>query len=366
MATHKPYALASDLHFHNWTAFSKVNPDGTNNRLRMLVSELERACSELLVAGGDTLRIAGDVFHVRGSIAPSVLNVVLDFIKWADGKGIKIEIIAGNHDLEGKHSDAVGNAVLSLGQFKNVTVIENPRVDVDERVVMVPWVDNLDDLRNILKALAEEIASGSGNPAEYDVIIHAPLNGVITGLPDKGLTTSELQALGFKRVFAGHYHNHKELAPNFAVTSIGAIAHHTWSDVGSKAGFLLVSDDEVLWRKSHCPDFIDISSAETEDEAILISDGNYVRIQVAESKVSVIEEVKQQLFDAGAKGVVVRHVKDTSGAKRAGAVSASVKSGASVHESVSEFVQHKHSAWAKAKVDTLNDYCQKILAEASV
>lgn len=362
----KPYALASDIHMHNWTAFSFALPNGTNNRLCMLRDELQRMCTELISQGGDTLRLAGDIFHVRGSIAPSVLNVFTEFVVWARDHGIKIEIIAGNHDLEGKHSESIGNAVMSLANFEHVTVIEKPRINHQDEVVMVPWIDNLDELRKTLTLQAAAIMADGKHPAKYDLIIHAPLNGVIAGLPDKGLTTSELQALGFKRVFAGHYHNHKELAPNFAVTSIGALAHHTWSDVGSKAGHLIVTENDVVWRKSHCPDFIDLSEAETEDEAILLADGNYVRIQVADAKTAVIEEARQKLLDAGARGVVIRHMKDTSGVKRAGAVTASVKSGASIHESVSEFVQHKHSAWAKEKVDTLNQYCQNLLAEASV
>ena len=361
----KPYVLVSDIHFHNWASFAETLPDGTNSRLRILINEMHRACDELLAAGGDTMRIAGDVFHVRGSIAPSVLNLVIDFVVEAEKKGVKIEIIAGNHDLEGKHSENVGNAVRTLTNYPNVTVIELPRVDVSEGVVMVPWVDNLDDLRNTLQSLAEEITSGSGNPAEFDVIIHAPLNGVIVGLPDKGLTTEELVALGFKRIFAGHYHNHKELAPNFAVTSIGALAHHSWSDVNTKAGFLLVQGDSVKWFKSHAPEFVDIADGTTEEEMMFLADGNYVRAHVTDSKVSTIEQVRETVKSWGAKGVVIRHVKAAS-VTREGAVGASIKSGASVHESVSEFVNARHAEWAKEKVDTLNQYCQQILAEASV
>lgn len=364
--TIKPYALASDIHLHNWNAFSHILPDGSNNRLRMLVDELMRACREVKAAGGDKLRIAGDLFHVRGSIAPSVMNVFLDFIVWAKKEGISIELIAGNHDLEGKHSDSLGSAVRTLTNYSNVKVIESPEINEDERVVMVPWMDDLNELRTSLRDIVNGMEANGHEPFMYDLIIHAPLNGVIAGLPEKGLTTAELQGLGFKRVFAGHYHNHKELAPNFAVTSIGAIAHHSWSDVNSKAGFLIVTDKTVNWRKSHCPDFVDVSNAESEEEALLNSDGNYVRASVTDAKTSAVEEMRKQLTDAGARGVVIRYTKDTSGVQRQGAVAATIKSGASIHQSVSEFVNAKHHAWAKGKVDELNEYCQKILAKAAV
>ncbi len=66
----KPYGLISDCHFFNWSAFSSVDADGRNTRLMGLLNEVKRCAQEVLAAGGDTIYIAGDVFHVRGNIAP--------------------------------------------------------------------------------------------------------------------------------------------------------------------------------------------------------------------------------------------------------------------------------------------------------
>ena len=352
----KPYAIISDIHFHNWQAFSKVGEDGINNRLQYLLDEVKRAADELIKEGGNTLFVAGDLFHVRGSIAPSVLNPVLDLFQSISDRGVFTFIIPGNHDLEGKHSSDIGNAVRALKSIHSISVIEKPEAFATSKVIMLPWVEDLEELRKVL--------NGNANP-DYDVIIHAPLNGVIPGLPDKGLSTEELLNFGYKRVFAGHYHNYKELAPNHAVTSIGAIAHHSWSDVNSKAGFLLVYPDKVVWRASRAPKFIDLTSDIDKEEAELLVDGNYVRASLVDSKVETSEQVRKWLVDNGAKGVVLRYIKE-SVARREGSVSASIKSGASMQESISEFISQRFKDLGEEKLKSLNVYAQKILAEAAV
>ena len=264
----KPYGIIADAHLHNWQAFAVMQSDGMNSRLTALLAEITRAAIALRKAGGDTLYIAGDVFHVRGSVAPSVLNPVIALIKKLVSLGIKIRIIAGNHDLEGKHSERLGSAVTALEDV-GALVCHLTGTFHEDKVIMIPWFDKLDDLR----AQATKI-NESGDFGDYDLIIHAPLNGVITGLPDHGLSTAEIAQWGFKRVFAGHHHNHADTGSG--VYSIGAIAHHTWSDVGSKAGFVIVGD-EVAHVESSLPKFIDVYPNMTEDEVAAIAPGNFLR-----------------------------------------------------------------------------------------
>ena len=107
----KPYGLMADLHLHNWNAFASVGESGVNARLQLLLNEIRRCADEVKKAGGDTIVIAGDVFHVRGSIAPSVLNPTLDTLRHLISGGIRFVILAGNHDLEGKESNRIGSAI---------------------------------------------------------------------------------------------------------------------------------------------------------------------------------------------------------------------------------------------------------------
>src|ERR1700710_1513552 len=101
----KPYGLISDTHCHGWAAFSKTGDDLVNSRLTTILDEIERCAVEVSKAGGDTIYHGGDLFHVRGSIEPSVLNPTrARFELIYKTYGVKFRLLPGNHDLEFKHS----------------------------------------------------------------------------------------------------------------------------------------------------------------------------------------------------------------------------------------------------------------------
>jgi DNA repair exonuclease SbcCD nuclease subunit len=281
----QPYALVADVHAHNWSQFSQINSDGLNSRLASILSELERAARALKAAGGDTLIIAGDLFHVRGSIAPSVFNPTFECIKRIAAMGIRVLIIPGNHDLEGKHADKLGNAMQQLDTVDGVTVITEPTCVGDQ--VLIPWIEDLDELRTV--------CARESHP-NLDTIIHAPLNGVIKGLPDHGLDPAECAAWQARRVFSGHYHNHKEF--HGGVYSIGATTHQTWSDPGTAAGFLLVYPDRVEHHTSEAPAFVNIDAPSAIDPFTV--SGNFVRLRLKDIEPDDLLAVKRQLEADGA------------------------------------------------------------------
>src|SRR5471030_1191680 len=106
-----PYGLISDSHNHPWSQFAETTSLGVNTRLQIILDETYRAAQTLKAVGGKTLIHAGDLFHVRGKIAPSVLNPTKDLYKRLVDEGFDIIILAGNHDLEGKESTRTGSAV---------------------------------------------------------------------------------------------------------------------------------------------------------------------------------------------------------------------------------------------------------------
>lgn len=349
----KPYGLLADLHLHDWSAFKDAWPqrsDGLNPRLAALLDEIERAALEVKAAGGETLILAGDVFHVRGSVKPSVYNPTRDRLRDIVLRhGMEIVIMPGNHDLEGRESTRIGSAVTGL-EFRGtglnedsvIRVIDEPHRSMGmgrdgHDCILVPWVENVENLKTQLDTIDQ---NWNGlHRSECDLILHAPIDGVIEGLPSHGLNAGYLAQLGFKRVFAGHYHNHKDFANG--VYSIGALAHHTWSDVGSRAGFLIVHSDRVEYRKSHLPAFIDLSklaAAIEEDELPLVVDKNYVRVRVEADKVKEVEAARKELLDMGAMAVVVESVpkppvRDPSAARP------TVAAGASLEVSVGDYVK---------------------------
>lgn len=345
------YGLVADIHCHNWSSFSEVTPEGINTRLAAILGELQRAGLAVKSAGGDTLIIAGDLFHVRGRVQPSVLNPVMEALRGLSSMGVYVYILAGNHDLEGKTSEWLGSAVSSLESINGVEVINEAKGFVfpdDNRVFVIPWIEDIEELKRQILTCNPT----GGTYRDTDLILHAPINGVIKGLPETGLDPAWLETLNFRNIFAGHYHNHKKMGDN--VWSIGAIAHHTWNDVGSKAGFLLVNGKDVLYQASSCPRFVELTSEMSETDMALEADGNYVRIKVSAS-LEEVNAMRETLKAAGAKGVTVIN---EPARKTASRVATSIKSGMTLDESVQRYID---PTGADPALNDMKAYCQDLL-----
>lgn len=346
-----PYVLSSDQHAHGWSAFSTVNPDGVNSRLRIILDEIQRAAATCVNAGGDRMILAGDLFHQRGEIKPSVFNPTVQAFQKICG-AIRIVAIPGNHDLEGKDADTYGNAMQALEQIPDFQVAVEPYRMGD--VWVFPWYQDLDVLRGHLKAHADP---------DCDAVIHAPVNGVIKGIPDHGLEAAELAALGYRRVFSGHYHDHKVMEGG-KVISIGATAHQTWSDPGTKAGFILVYADHIEHFESEAPQFLDLDQALIEKAAAssgLVGDlvkGNYVRLKLNDVSEKEIKGWREDILAEGAAGVIILATKKNPATVRTGAgASAAVSLGASIEH----FVRNDMKPLL---IEDVSRACQDVLMEA--
>jgi DNA repair exonuclease SbcCD nuclease subunit len=324
----KPYGIISDTHHHNWTAFASVNAKGVNTRLQEILDETMRCALEVGKAGGDTIVHAGDLFHVRGSVAPSVLNPTLALYKKLNEMGFKVIINAGNHDLEGRDANDLGSAITALREV-GCEVVNERTVYTDAGLCLVPYMGKVSDLKAVL-----DMTTGHDN-SKFDLILHAGIDGVIKGLPDHGLDAEYLAKLGFHRVFSGHYHHHKELVPK-KVWSVGALTHQTWGDIGTKAGFLVTyPEGQVRYSASHAPNFVEIDGTTDPDDVPLIVDGNYVRAKIYSSKPKEIDALRSFLMTSGAKGVTIVSQPATGVTRTA----SSVKAGASIETSVIDFIK---------------------------
>lgn len=301
------YCVISDIHAHSWSLYSKQNADGVNSRLRIILDEMERAAKELISHNGDRMIIAGDLFHQRGQIDPEVLNPVRDTVERIMAMGIDIEAIPGNHDLKSADTSQLSSSIQNLSQISlggQQFQIHNSAEIIyakDNNFAFVPW-------RNTKKELMEDLADlaklASAGLSATDVFIHAGIDGVLDGSVSGGLTHQELAAFGFRNVFAGHYHNHKDFGDG--VVSIGATAHHNWGDIGTKAGFLLVDErtGTFEFRPTEAPRFIDVSGL-TEDEMLLTVPGNYARFRGPAMSTDEVNELRDYLRGIGAVGVSI-------------------------------------------------------------
>lgn len=300
------YGIISDTHCHNWTMFGATNEDGVNSRLRIILDEIERAAKTVADQGGKYLFHAGDLFHVRGSIAPSVLNPTLETFEKVVGMGIRPVIICGNHDAEFRQTTDLGSAVNAM-QSIGCEVCNKPTFfELDGITVLcVPWIQSVEEF---YKVLGQEAAVWL---KKFDLICHVALDNVFSYLSPNCVANPKMiydvTNGSVRNIFAGHLHTHKmwTLDGNTHVCSVGAIAHHNWGDVGAKAGFVTVEDgNKVVFHASHAPKFVELTDGMSEEEVRMECDGNYVRATVKMTE-SEIKKFRRMLTDAGALGVTL-------------------------------------------------------------
>lgn len=304
------FGIISDTHYHAFTQFAKTTSAGENSRLTEQLDATLESARAMKEAGCCSLYHAGDMFHVRGFVSPLVLNRVIEcYSKIINEIGLEVRILAGNHDLETKESVFYASTSSALKAIGATVVCDSVsgKLFPDDKVAMVSWHENNAELLSIIKTTAKHVDEmyGEGECSQWNLIIHAPVNGVIMGLPDVGIDADELAECGFKYVFSGHYHNHKRV--NDTVYSVGALTHHNWGDIGSLAGYLLVDDSAVTHRETSAPKFLDLADCDEGEIA-----GNYVRAKGTVESDEDALAMRKSIEALGAKGIVCAFVKTSS------------------------------------------------------
>ncbi len=355
------FGVISDLHCHTWSMFSTTAKSGINSRLEIILAEIKRAALEVKNAGSDLLIVNGDVFHTRGSIDPEVLNPVRETFQDVLNQGVSVLMIPGNHDLKSRDTQALSSAMENLNGLQSVNedavchVFNAPTFHSWRglRLAMVPWRDNYQDLINDIEAL---VAANPTEISEAYLFIHAGIDGVIPGMPDHGLTAAKLAAFGFKGVFAGHYHNYKDLGSG--VYSVGALTHQNWGDVGTKAGFLMVNSDDnkVSYQATHAPQFIDVSDMD-EEELVLNIPGNYVRYRGPHMTQSQIDDLRSEFNKLGAAGITIQVPRTAPSSRPSGAS----KGVLTIDQSVDVFIDARKDVPAGMDVEEIKRRSAQVL-----
>ncbi len=353
----KPFGVISDNHAHNWDAFSKTLPTGVNSRLQDILNEITNAGANVLAAGGDTLYFGGDLFHIRGSVSPTVTNPLIDALVDLAMKGVKCRILTGNHDLQSRDSEALSSACETLRCVPDVSIISQPTSFADDKVAMIPWFDKVEAMRDEIAKMADALKANGDDLADWTLIIHAPVNGVILGIPDHGFTPAELAAFGFKYVLAGHYHSHKRFEEG-KVISIGSSTHQTWNDVGTLAGHMIIDASGPTFHDNKAPKFIDYDLAWDVTEASEKVAGNFVRVVMGEATNDEIEFIREHVQSLDAAGVVINAIPVPKGTVTARATTIAAPT---TRQSVSDWIDNKLAGADAAKIADVKTLAHKIL-----
>lgn len=326
------YTLCADLHLHNWAQFSRPDERGINTRLTSTLDVFRDACALAAANCSKRVYIAGDVFHERGWINPSVLNPTLQvFDDVTKTYELEVRILPGNHDLASRECDWLGSSIVALGELDRVTITHEPTVFDDDRVVLVPWVERHEKLALVIQQQVDDLLRAGLKPGDYDLILHTGVEGVLSGV--HGWQANELEAYGFRNVFTGHYHHHCALGTKKSVVSIGALTHQTWSDVDTLAGWLDVEDDSYSFIESQAPKFMDFDTSSTD---LTPYAGNYVRVRGLTLEQAEIRAMRDAIMDAGALGVSMEVAAKSNVIPRSGAI---VGKSITLESSVAAFVQ---------------------------
>ncbi|WP_202815480.1 metallophosphoesterase, partial [Enterobacter hormaechei] len=187
-----PYGVISDPHYHRWDAFATTNADGLNSRLEIQLDATKEAAKAMKAAGCKHMLVAGDTFHVRGAISPSVLHFVTETYEWIIKElGLEVVMLAGNHDLETNDSVYSANAAASLRSI-GVEIVCGKRPHSikmgDVTVHLISWRNNHAELISDLKTLRSGLDGDN-----HDVVVHTSINKAIPTMPDVGIDAQELK-----------------------------------------------------------------------------------------------------------------------------------------------------------------------------
>ena len=278
-----PLAIISDVHMNDWSQYSTINEDGLNTRLVETMDAVKEAALKLLNVGGKDLIVTGDLFHTRGRMKPSVFNPVINLFSGLAKEGIKIHILPGNHDLEGRDSDALGNATAAFSLIEGVRVYNEPTLVGN--FAFIPWIESKEDFVLEIDSIPD--------PSNKVVFCHIGIDGVLDKVAGK--VGKAVLDKGFKYVFSGDYHKHKYLGDG--IYSVGALTHHSFADVNSIAGYLIVTEDEVKQFETKAAKFV------TDPVSLDQIKGNYIRY-TGEVTASFAKDMIDGAYLIGAKHVV--------------------------------------------------------------
>jgi DNA repair protein SbcD/Mre11 len=222
----------SDLHL-GYRQYQRLTPIGANQREADVALTFSRVIDRVIACRPDLVVVAGDVFHSVRPANPAILHAFHQFNRLADAlPGVPIVTVAGNHDLP--RATETG-CILRLFEQEHLHI-----VDFEARRLSFPALGvsvlAVPDVPGERPQLTPDPA------ARYNVLlIHGEVEGVIpqrAAMTDRAtyqITEEELQASQWSYVALGHYHVHRQVAPNaYYSGSIDYTSANTWGELAEE------------------------------------------------------------------------------------------------------------------------------------
>jgi DNA repair exonuclease SbcCD nuclease subunit len=246
----------------------------------------------------DTVLILGDTFDRRKYVNFLTLKRAREmFFDKLQALGIKVFMLAGNHDTYFKNTNEVNSVDLLLQEYDNIAVIDAPteirvgqtsKNPLGTQVCMMPWIcpENYEHSVELLKETDAPICCGHFEIAGF---------AMYRGMPSEEGLSRELFRK-FDYTFTGHYH-HKSNADG--IFYLGNPYELTWQDYNDQRGFHIFDIDnrELTFIANPNQMFHKITYDDKSDSITDITGKDLSGYTNTYTKVVVVNKTNPYLFD---------------------------------------------------------------------
>jgi DNA repair exonuclease SbcCD nuclease subunit len=182
-----------------------------------------------------TVLVLGDTFDRRKYVNFYALDRAKKmFFDKLEERGIRVHMLAGNHDTYYKNTNEVNSPDLLLVEYGNIDVISKPETIVIDgtSICMMPWIcpENYQESLDHIKNTKAEICMG-----HFEIAGFAMYRGMES---HDGLAKETFEK--FDMVFSGHYHHRSS---DKHIHYLGNPYELTWQDYNDPRGFHLFDLD---------------------------------------------------------------------------------------------------------------------------
>ncbi len=183
----------------------------------------------------NTVLVLGDTFDRRKYVNFYALDRAKKmFFDKLEERGIRVHMLAGNHDTYYKNTNEVNSPDLLLVEYGNIDVISKPETIVIDgtSICMMPWIcpENYQESLDHIKNTKAEICMG-----HFEIAGFAMYRGMES---HDGLAKETFEK--FDLVFSGHYHHRSS---DKHIHYLGNPYELTWQDYNDPRGFHLFDLD---------------------------------------------------------------------------------------------------------------------------
>ena len=245
-----------------------------------------------------TVLVLGDTFDRRKYVNFYALDRAKKmFFDKLEERGIRVHMLAGNHDTYYKNTNEVNSPDLLLVEYGNIDVISKPETIVVDgtSICMMPWIcpENYQESLDHIKNTKAEVCMG-----HFEIAGFAMYRGMES---HDGLAKETFEK--FDLVFSGHYHHRSS---DKHIHYLGNPYELTWQDYNDPRGFHLFDLDtrelEFICNPYRMFERIEYNDKDTDpiDLDVLELEQKYVKLVVVnKTDFYKFDKFIQKLYNKG-------------------------------------------------------------------